>query len=126
MMMLTHIRGKGLTLFKCLFLCTLLLFPIKKCFLNDALCFFSGGGYSGNQENRYVGFGNTVTPEKKEEDFINNAMSSIYSVGHDIHILAELYLMLHFSFPVTSFSFGRVGAVSLLELASLRLLLKIM
>uniref|UniRef100_A0A8C5G274 ADP-ribosylation factor GTPase-activating protein 1 n=1 Tax=Gouania willdenowi TaxID=441366 RepID=A0A8C5G274_GOUWI len=34
---------------------------------------------SGNQENRYVGFGNTVTPEKKEEDFINNAMSSIYS-----------------------------------------------
>uniref|UniRef100_H3CPB6 ADP-ribosylation factor GTPase-activating protein 1 n=1 Tax=Tetraodon nigroviridis TaxID=99883 RepID=H3CPB6_TETNG len=34
---------------------------------------------SGNQENRYVGFGNTVTPEKKEDDFINNAMSSIYS-----------------------------------------------
>uniref|UniRef100_A0A3P9AR43 ADP-ribosylation factor GTPase-activating protein 1 n=1 Tax=Maylandia zebra TaxID=106582 RepID=A0A3P9AR43_9CICH len=34
---------------------------------------------SGNQENRYVGFGNTVTPEKKEEDFLNNAMSSIYS-----------------------------------------------
>lgn len=44
----------------------------------------SGGGYSGNQENRYVGFGNTVTPEKKEDDFINNAMSSIYSVGQDI------------------------------------------
>uniref|UniRef100_A0A3B4TDK3 ADP-ribosylation factor GTPase-activating protein 1 n=1 Tax=Seriola dumerili TaxID=41447 RepID=A0A3B4TDK3_SERDU len=34
---------------------------------------------SGNQENRYVGFGNTVTPEKKEDDFLNNAMSSIYS-----------------------------------------------
>lgn len=44
----------------------------------------SGGGYSGNQENRYVGFGNTVTPEKKEDDFINNAMSSIYSVCHDL------------------------------------------
>lgn len=44
----------------------------------------SGGGYSGNQENRYVGFGNTVTPEKKEDDFINNAMSSIYSVGRDL------------------------------------------
>uniref|UniRef100_A0A3B4Z440 ADP-ribosylation factor GTPase-activating protein 1 n=1 Tax=Stegastes partitus TaxID=144197 RepID=A0A3B4Z440_9TELE len=34
---------------------------------------------SGNQENRYVGFGNTVTPEKKEDDFLNNAMTSIYS-----------------------------------------------
>lgn len=45
---------------------------------------FSGGGYSGNQENRYVGFGNTVTPEKKEDDFLNNAMTSIYSVGRKI------------------------------------------
>lgn len=44
----------------------------------------SGGGYSGNQENRYVGFGNTVTPEKKEDDLFNNAMSSIYSVGRDV------------------------------------------
>uniref|UniRef100_A0A3Q1FN15 ADP-ribosylation factor GTPase-activating protein 1 n=1 Tax=Acanthochromis polyacanthus TaxID=80966 RepID=A0A3Q1FN15_9TELE len=34
---------------------------------------------SGNQENRYVGFGNTVTPEKKEDDFLNNAMTSFYS-----------------------------------------------
>uniref|UniRef100_A0A3B3CMN7 ADP-ribosylation factor GTPase-activating protein 1 n=1 Tax=Oryzias melastigma TaxID=30732 RepID=A0A3B3CMN7_ORYME len=34
---------------------------------------------SGNQENRYVGFGNTVTPEKKEDDFLNNAMTSLYS-----------------------------------------------
>ncbi|CAL8338484.1 unnamed protein product [Lota lota] len=34
---------------------------------------------SGNQENRYVGFGNTVTPEKKDDDFLNNAMTSIYS-----------------------------------------------
>lgn len=57
-------------------LCT---FKIKK----NLSCFFSGGGYSGNQENRYVGFGNTVTPEKKEEDFLNNAMSSIYSVSQD-------------------------------------------
>ena len=40
----------------------------------------SGGGYSGNQENRYVGFGNTVTTEKRDDDFLNNAMTSIYSV----------------------------------------------
>uniref|UniRef100_A0A8B9SWP9 ADP-ribosylation factor GTPase-activating protein 1 n=1 Tax=Anas platyrhynchos TaxID=8839 RepID=A0A8B9SWP9_ANAPL len=35
--------------------------------------------YQGGQENRYVGFGNTVTPPKKEDDFLNNAMSSLYS-----------------------------------------------
>ncbi|XP_037646723.1 ADP-ribosylation factor GTPase-activating protein 1 isoform X3 [Sebastes umbrosus] len=46
---------------------------------DDVNSYQSGGGYSGNQENRYVGFGNTVTPEKKEDDFMNNAMSSIYS-----------------------------------------------
>ncbi|XP_054882915.1 ADP-ribosylation factor GTPase-activating protein 1 isoform X6 [Poeciliopsis prolifica] len=46
---------------------------------DDVNSYQSGGGYSGNQENRYVGFGNTVTPEKKDEDFLNNAMSSIYS-----------------------------------------------
>ncbi|KAG7493790.1 ADP-ribosylation factor GTPase-activating protein 1 isoform X6 [Solea senegalensis] len=46
---------------------------------DDVNSYQSGGGYNGNQENRYVGFGNTVTPEKKEEDFLNNAMSSIYS-----------------------------------------------
>uniref|UniRef100_A0A7N8YHS7 ADP-ribosylation factor GTPase-activating protein 1 n=1 Tax=Mastacembelus armatus TaxID=205130 RepID=A0A7N8YHS7_9TELE len=46
---------------------------------DDVNSYQSGGGYSGNQENRYVGFGNTVTPEKKEDDFLNNAMSSIYS-----------------------------------------------
>lgn len=33
------------------------------------------------QENRYVGFGNTVPPQKREDDFLNNAMSSLYSVG---------------------------------------------
>ncbi|KAL7985656.1 hypothetical protein Chor_004226 [Crotalus horridus] len=33
------------------------------------------------QENRYVGFGNTVTPPKKEDDFLNNAMSSLYSAS---------------------------------------------
>lgn len=32
------------------------------------------------QENRYVGFGNTVPPQKREDDFLNNAMSSLYSV----------------------------------------------
>ncbi|XP_038159492.1 ADP-ribosylation factor GTPase-activating protein 1-like isoform X1 [Cyprinodon tularosa] len=46
---------------------------------DDVNSYQSGGGYSGNQENRYVGFGNTVTPEKKDDDFLNNAMSSIYS-----------------------------------------------
>ncbi|XP_075997049.1 ADP-ribosylation factor GTPase-activating protein 1 isoform X1 [Genypterus blacodes] len=46
---------------------------------DDVNSYQSGGGYSGNQDNRYVGFGNTVTPEKKEDDFLNNAMTSIYS-----------------------------------------------
>ncbi|CAB1353922.1 unnamed protein product [Coregonus sp. 'balchen'] len=32
-----------------------------------------------DDENRYVGFGNTPTPEKKEDDVLNNALSSIYS-----------------------------------------------
>ncbi|XP_048877752.1 ADP-ribosylation factor GTPase-activating protein 1 isoform X3 [Brienomyrus brachyistius] len=45
---------------------------------DDVNSYQSGGGYSG-QDNRYVGFGNTVTPQKKEDDFLNNAMSSIYS-----------------------------------------------
>ncbi|XP_053848714.1 ADP-ribosylation factor GTPase-activating protein 1 isoform X4 [Vidua macroura] len=35
--------------------------------------------YQGGQENRYVGFGNTVNPPKREDDFLNNAMSSLYS-----------------------------------------------
>ncbi|ROL42444.1 ADP-ribosylation factor GTPase-activating protein 1 [Anabarilius grahami] len=38
-------------------------------------------GASGAQENRYVGFGNTPNPPKKDEDFINNAMSSIYTAS---------------------------------------------
>ncbi|KAM6456061.1 ADP-ribosylation factor GTPase-activating protein 1 isoform 3-T4 [Liasis olivaceus] len=42
--------------------------------LNDEV-----GSYQSGQENRYVGFGNTVTPPKKEDDFLNNAMSSLYS-----------------------------------------------
>ncbi|XP_024126890.1 ADP-ribosylation factor GTPase-activating protein 1 isoform X3 [Oryzias melastigma] len=46
---------------------------------DDVNSYQSGSGYSGNQENRYVGFGNTVTPEKKEDDFLNNAMTSLYS-----------------------------------------------
>ncbi|KPP72090.1 ADP-ribosylation factor GTPase-activating protein 1-like [Scleropages formosus] len=45
---------------------------------DDVNSYQSGGGY-GSQENRYVGFGNTVTPQKKEDDFLNNAMSSLYS-----------------------------------------------
>ncbi|XP_053250456.1 ADP-ribosylation factor GTPase-activating protein 1 isoform X3 [Podarcis raffonei] len=51
--------------------------PSDKAFedwLNDDL-----GSYQGGQENRYVGFGNTVAPPKKEDDFLNNAMSSLYS-----------------------------------------------
>lgn len=86
------------------------------------VCLVSGGGYSGNQENRYVGFGNTVTPEKKEDDFINNAMSSIYSVGP--HILNRWDCTLHVC--DIFLPFFRVGAVLLLELPSLHLLLKIM
>nr|XP_045012354.1 ADP-ribosylation factor GTPase-activating protein 1 isoform X7 [Jaculus jaculus]XP_045012355.1 ADP-ribosylation factor GTPase-activating protein 1 isoform X7 [Jaculus jaculus] len=42
--------------------------------LNDDL-----GSYQGAQENRYVGFGNTVPSQKREDDFLNNAMSSLYS-----------------------------------------------
>ncbi|XP_026717836.1 ADP-ribosylation factor GTPase-activating protein 1 isoform X9 [Strix aluco] len=43
--------------------------------LNDDVGSYQGSG----QENRYVGFGNTVNPPKKEDDFLNNAMSSLYS-----------------------------------------------
>ncbi|KAM4842328.1 ADP-ribosylation factor GTPase-activating protein 1 isoform 3-T3 [Thomomys bottae] len=43
--------------------------------LNDDL----RSSYQGAQENRYVGFGNTVPPQKREDDFLNNAMSSLYS-----------------------------------------------
>ncbi|XP_078722935.1 ADP-ribosylation factor GTPase-activating protein 1 isoform X1 [Lampetra fluviatilis] len=38
----------------------------------------SGGGHSGH-DSRYVGFGNTVEPQKKDDDLLNNAMSSFYS-----------------------------------------------
>ncbi|XP_036101371.1 ADP-ribosylation factor GTPase-activating protein 1 isoform X4 [Molossus molossus] len=37
------------------------------------------GTYQGAQESRYVGFGNTVPPPKKDDDFLNSAMSSLYS-----------------------------------------------
>ncbi|KAK3536972.1 hypothetical protein QTP86_029300 [Hemibagrus guttatus] len=47
--------------------------------LSDDVNSYQGGG-GGAQENRYVGFGNTPNPPKKDDDFINNAMSSIYSV----------------------------------------------
>ncbi|XP_078411359.1 ADP-ribosylation factor GTPase-activating protein 1 isoform X3 [Cetorhinus maximus] len=46
--------------------------------LNDDNSYQSGGGY-GSQENRYVGFGNTASPQKKEDDFLNSAMTSLYS-----------------------------------------------
>ncbi|XP_067856609.1 ADP-ribosylation factor GTPase-activating protein 1 isoform X1 [Heptranchias perlo] len=46
--------------------------------LNDDNSYQSGGGY-GNQDNRYVGFGNTVSPQKKEDDLLNSAMTSLYS-----------------------------------------------
>ncbi|XP_004586003.2 ADP-ribosylation factor GTPase-activating protein 1 isoform X2 [Ochotona princeps] len=42
--------------------------------LNDDL-----GSYHGAPENRYVGFGNTVPPLKREDDFLHSAMSSLYS-----------------------------------------------
>ncbi|XP_077316470.1 ADP-ribosylation factor GTPase-activating protein 1 isoform X1 [Lithobates pipiens] len=47
--------------------------------LNDDISSYQSGGGAGNQENRYVGFGNTVDPPKKEDDFLNNAMTSLYS-----------------------------------------------
>ncbi|XP_041432335.1 ADP-ribosylation factor GTPase-activating protein 1 isoform X3 [Xenopus laevis] len=47
--------------------------------LNDDMTSYQSGGGSGNQENRYVGFGNTVNPPKKDDDFMNNAMTSLYS-----------------------------------------------
>ncbi|XP_018415727.1 PREDICTED: ADP-ribosylation factor GTPase-activating protein 1 [Nanorana parkeri] len=47
--------------------------------LDDDVSSYQSGGGAGNQENRYVGFGNTVNPPKKEEDFLNNAMTSLYS-----------------------------------------------
>lgn len=124
--MSTHIRGESLTFFD--FCMNFFYFNIL--FLYISLCFISGGGYCGNQENRYVGFGNTVTPEKKEDDFINNAMTSIYSVGHDVYILSELYFLLYVSSSEAIFHiflfFHRAGAPLLLEQASLLLSLKIM
>ncbi|XP_031423130.1 ADP-ribosylation factor GTPase-activating protein 1 isoform X2 [Clupea harengus] len=45
---------------------------------DDVNSYQGGGGYSG-QDNRYVGFGNTVNPPKRDEDFVNNALSSIYT-----------------------------------------------
>ncbi|XP_056404884.1 ADP-ribosylation factor GTPase-activating protein 1 isoform X2 [Hyla sarda] len=47
--------------------------------LNDDVSSYQSGGGVGNQENRYVGFGNTVNPPKKEDDFLNNAMTSLYT-----------------------------------------------
>ncbi|XP_062842429.1 ADP-ribosylation factor GTPase-activating protein 1 isoform X2 [Trichomycterus rosablanca] len=46
---------------------------------DDVNSYQSGGGGGGGQENRYVGFGNTPAPSKKDDDFINNTMSSLYS-----------------------------------------------
>lgn len=43
-----------------------------------------------------------MTPEKKEDDFINNAMSSIYSVGHKF--LNESCSLMYFSSLLTCFS----------------------
>lgn len=99
MMTLILIRGRSAILFIFILICILLFSLNQVCFFG----FFSGGGYSGNQENRYVGFGNTVTPEKKEDDFINNAMSSIYSVGHNIYIFlgqVVLFVVFFFSFEI--------------------------
>ncbi|KAG8430412.1 hypothetical protein GDO86_017866, partial [Hymenochirus boettgeri] len=47
--------------------------------LNDDVSSYQSGRSAGSQENRYVGVGNTVTPPKKEDDFINNAMTLLYS-----------------------------------------------
>uniref|UniRef100_A0A673UL11 ADP ribosylation factor GTPase activating protein 1 n=1 Tax=Suricata suricatta TaxID=37032 RepID=A0A673UL11_SURSU len=37
------------------------------------------GSYQGAQESRYVGFGNTVPPPKREDDFLSSAVSSLCS-----------------------------------------------
>ncbi|XP_042786382.1 ADP-ribosylation factor GTPase-activating protein 1 isoform X6 [Panthera leo] len=37
------------------------------------------GSYQGAQENRYVGFGNTVPPPRREDDFLSSAVSSLCS-----------------------------------------------
>ncbi|XP_023597354.1 ADP-ribosylation factor GTPase-activating protein 1 isoform X3 [Trichechus manatus latirostris] len=42
--------------------------------LNDDL-----GSYQGAQENRYVGFGHTVPPPRRDGDLLNSAVSSLYS-----------------------------------------------
>ncbi|XP_077060631.1 ADP-ribosylation factor GTPase-activating protein 1 isoform X5 [Siphateles boraxobius] len=47
--------------------------------LSDDVNSYQNAGASGAQENRYVGFGNTPNPPKREEDFLNNTMSSLYS-----------------------------------------------
>uniref|UniRef100_UPI00358F77B5 ADP-ribosylation factor GTPase-activating protein 1-like isoform X2 n=1 Tax=Myxine glutinosa TaxID=7769 RepID=UPI00358F77B5 len=47
--------------------------------LNDENLSYQGGAAYGNQDNRYVGFGNTVPNEKRDEDVLNNAMTSLYS-----------------------------------------------
>ncbi|XP_074203733.1 ADP-ribosylation factor GTPase-activating protein 1 isoform X10 [Camelus bactrianus] len=48
----------------------------------------SDGSCRGAQETRYVGFGNTAPPQKREDDFLNSAMSSLYSaseLGHSLN-----------------------------------------
>lgn len=37
-----------------------------------------------------MGFGNTPNPPKKEEDFLNNAMSSLYSVREHLNHVSPL------------------------------------
>lgn len=38
-----------------------------------------------------MGFGNTVNPPKKEDDFLNNAMSSLYSVRNCLELSELLF-----------------------------------
>uniref|UniRef100_A0A8C4QB19 ADP-ribosylation factor GTPase-activating protein 1 n=1 Tax=Eptatretus burgeri TaxID=7764 RepID=A0A8C4QB19_EPTBU len=47
--------------------------------LNDENLSYQGGAAYGSQDNRYVGFGNTVPNQKRDEDALNNAMTSLYS-----------------------------------------------
>ncbi|XP_029467529.1 ADP-ribosylation factor GTPase-activating protein 1 isoform X2 [Rhinatrema bivittatum] len=68
--------------------------PSDKAFedwLNDDVNSYQGGGGVGSQENRYVGFGNTVTPPKREDDFMNSAMSSLYSGWNSFTIGASKF-----------------------------------
>lgn len=44
-----------------------------------------------------MGFGNTVNPPKKEDDFLNNAMSSLYSVRSCLKLSLNYCFLIFYS-----------------------------